>query len=126
MSDGSDLGKKGTVSRHTTESRIDGMWSEVGDSDILQGSDLGGRNFHVGSLRTSCLGGLGWGEVQEFSRKWCKSRVWIRCHRRVGRGREGSQGQRPGTVIYQASKDEARAKWGEKAQAGRQAGTRGE
>lgn len=81
----------------------------------------GVRNFHGGPFGTSCIGGLGGGEVQEFSRRRCKSRVWIRCHRRVSRGREGSQGQGPGTGIYQAGKDEAPVKVGREG-TGREAG----
>lgn len=102
-----------------------------GGVDVLQGSDLGvrkdgGRKVHVGLFGTPCIGGQAWGVVQVFLRRSCKSQVWIRCHRRVGRGREGSRGQRPGTIIYQISKHEASAKRGEKAQVGRQVGSRGE
>lgn len=51
----------------------------------------------------------------------------MRCFRTVGRGREGSQGQRPGTILLVMQvENEEQANGGEKKQARMQAGPRGE
>lgn len=64
-----------------------------GGVNVLQGSDLavrmdGGRKAPVGSIGTLCIGSQGWGEAQVLLRSSCRSQVWIRCHRRVGRRRK--------------------------------------